>query len=172
MVLETNVWGDWIMAKNITMGLVLVAVGVFLIVQKTIGLDIEVWSFVWPLFLLIPGISMHVNYFSNGRGSNNLVVAGILTIYGALFLFNTLTHSLYAEGLTFIYPLGIAIGFFENYAFGNKRSGDLSAGLIFLIISVIVFLKDFLPNMTNLRDYIVPGALILFGIYVLVKRRD
>lgn len=158
--------------RSITIGLVLVALGVFLIVQKTIGLDIEVWNFIWPLFLLIPGITMHINYFSSGRNSGSLVVAGILTIYGGLFLFNTLTNNIYSDKLTFIYFLGIAIGFFENYIFGNKKNGDLSVSLIFLILSVIIFLKDVFPNFNNLRDYILPGILILFGIYILIRRRD
>lgn len=158
--------------KNITVGLVLVALGIFLIVQKTIGLDIEVWSFIWPLFLLIPGITMHINYFSNGRNSSSLVVAGILTTYGALFLFNTLTNNIYSDELTFIYFLGIAIGFFESYIFGNKRNSDLSATLVFLIISVIIFLKYIFPDFNNLRDYILPGILIIFGFYVLIKRRE
>lgn len=160
------------MNRNITIGLVLVALGVFLILQKTIGLDIEVWSFIWPLFLLIPGIAMHINYFSKEKGSRNLVVAGILTVYGGLFLFNTLTNNVYNDKLTFIYFLGIAIGFFENYILGNKKNSDLSATLIFLIISVIIFLKDIFPHLNNLRDYILPGILILFGIYILIKRRD
>lgn len=160
------------MNKNITVGLVLVALGVFLIVQRTIGLDIEVWSFIWPLFLLIPGITMHVNYFSNGRNSSSLVVAGILTIYGGLFLFNTLTNNVYSDELTFIYFLGIAVGFFESYIFGNKRNSDLSATLVFLVISIIIFLKDIFPNFNSLRDYILPGLLIIFGFYVLIKKRD
>lgn len=158
--------------KNITIGLVLVALGVFLIVQKTIGLDIEIWSFIWPLFLLIPGITMHINYFSSGRNSGSIVVAGILTIYGALFLFNTLTNNIYTDKLTFIYFLGISIGFFESYIFGNKRNSDLSTTLVFLVISVIIFLKDIFPNLNNLREYILPGILILFGVYVLIKKKD
>jgi hypothetical protein len=160
------------MNRNITIGLVLVALGAFLIIQKTIGLDIEVWSFIWPLFLLIPGITMHINYFSKERSSGNLVVAGILTVYGGLFLFITLTNNMYNDKLTFIYFLGIAIGFFENYIFGNKKNSDLSTTLIFLIISVIIFLKEIFPNLNNLRDYILPGILIVFGIYILIKRRD
>lgn len=160
------------MNKNITIGLVLVALGVFLIVQRTIGLDIEVWSFIWPLFLLIPGITMHINYFSKGRNSSSLVVAGILTIYGGLFLFNTLTNNIYSDDLTFIYFLGISIGFFESYIFGNKRNSDLSATLVFLVLSIIIFLKDIFPDFNNLRDYILPGLLIIFGVYVLVKKRD
>jgi hypothetical protein len=158
--------------KNITIGLVLVALGIFLIVQKTIGLDIEVWSFIWPLFLLIPGITMHISYFSKDKNSRNLAIAGILTIYGGLFLFNTLTNNAYNDKLTFIYFLGIAIGFFENYIFGNKRNSDLSVTLIFLIIAFIIFLKDVFPNLNYLRDYILPSILIIFGVYVLIKRRD
>lgn len=156
--------------RNLTIGLVLVAIGVFLIVQKTIGLDIEVWSFIWPLFLLIPGIVMHINYFTKDKKSGGLIVAGILTTYGALFLFNTLTYNMYHEKLNFIYFLGIGIGFLENYLFGSKKYGDLSATLVFTIISIIIFLKDVFPNLISLRDYVLPGILILFGVLILFRK--
>lgn len=158
--------------RNITVGLVLVILGAFLIVQRTIGLDIEIWSFIWPLFILIPGITMHINYFSDRRNPSSLVLAGIMTVYGGLFLFNTLTNGIYSDKLTFLYSLGIGIGFFERYIFGNKRNGDLSASLVFIIISVVIFLKDVLPGFNNLRDYIIPGILIIFGIYILIRKRD
>lgn len=174
MDLNSTRQGGVIMNKNnsITAGLIFIALGIFLIVQKTIGLDIEVWSFILPLFLLILGITMHVSYFSSGRKSGNIVIAGILTIYGGLFLFNTITNNAYSDRLNFIYFLGISIAFFESYIFGNKRNRDLSATLIFLVISIITFLKDVFPNLNNLREYILPGILIVFGIYVLLKKRN
>lgn len=156
------------MKKNITVGLVLVALGVLLIIQNTVGPEIEVWSFIWPLFLLIPGISMHINYFSKKNGSGNLIVAGILTTYGLYFLISVLTtKTAYTD--SFVYPLGIGIGFMESYIFCEKKSGYLSSGIIFFVFSLLMFLKKRMPDLVNLRSYVIPCILIIIGIYVLVK---
>lgn len=165
-----NMNGGGIMKKDIMIGLVLIAVGVLLIVQKTVGLDINIWNFIWPLFLLVPGISMHINYFSNPGNSGSLVLAGVLTVYGALFMINVLTNWVYTDNLTFVYPLGIAIGFLDSYAFGDKRSSRLSSAIIFLAIAAYIFMDNILPGV-NFKDYILPGLLIILGIYVLIKNR-
>lgn len=158
------------MNKNSTFGLVLVVVGAALILQKVLHFDISLWHFLWPLFLLIPGISMHLNYFSNRNNSGNLFVAAILTTYGLLFLFNAVTADEYSHMLTFVYPLGISIGFFELYAFGDKRNGNFVAGLIFIVFSVYVLLNRFLPDMNNFKDYMVASLFIILGIFVLLKK--
>lgn len=156
------------MKRNLVVGLVLVALGVLLIVQHTLGLKIEIWSFIWPLFLLIPGISMHINYFSKKNNSGNLVIAGILTTYGIYFLISVLTtKTAYTD--SFVYLLGIGIGFMESYIFCEKKSGYLSSAIIAFVFSLLVYLKKYLPNMVGLRSYIIPGLLIFIGIYILVK---
>lgn len=157
------------MKKNNIVGLVLVVLGILLIVQKTIGIDIEIWSFIWPLFLIGPGITMHIEYFSEKKDSSSLIIAGILTTYGLYFLFNVVTRRAYAHTSSFIYPLGICIGFMESYLFGQKKSSYLSAGIVFLIISVLVFLKNTYPNLVNFRDIVIPVILIITGAVILVK---
>lgn len=162
--------GGVYMRRDMMIGLVLIAVGVILIFQKTVGIDINVWNFIWPLFLLIPGISMHVDYFSKRSGSGNLVLAGVLTIYGILFMINVLTNWVYADTLTFIYPLGIGLGFLESYLFGDKKSSRLSIAVVFIAVSAYIFIDNMLPTM-HLKEYILPGILILFGISILFKNK-
>lgn len=156
------------MKKNNTVGLVLIALGIVLIVQKTVGLDIEIWSFIWPFFLIGPGITMHTKYFSERNDSRSLIIAGILTTYGLYFLFNVITGNM-GHTYSFIYPLGICIGFMESYLFGQKRSSYLSVGIVFFIISLLVFMKNVYPNLVNFRDVVIPVILIILGVVILVK---
>ena len=155
------------------MGLVLIGLGVLIIIQRTFGIDINVWNYVWPMFLLIPGITMHVNYFKDGRRNSGLIViAGILTVYGLLFLFNTATGNVYSQKLDFVYTLGVGIGFFESFVFGEKKNSDLSISLVFFVISFYMFLKQMLPGYYQIRDYVVPIILIILGAYILFKKRN
>jgi hypothetical protein len=160
------------MNRNFILGFILILAGGFLLIQKLLGIDISLWNFIWPLFLLIPGILMHAKYFSTGNNSNNYILAGILVTYGLVFLVNNITNGQYSNLLSFGYPLGIGVGFLENHAFGPKRSSDLSIGIIFVVIAIYIFVKALFPTAYYLRDYILPGVLICFGIFVLIKNKN
>jgi fucose permease len=157
------------MKRSITVGLVLIIVGTVLILQRTIGLSVDVWGYIWPLFLIIPGISLHINYFSKKSDSGSLIVGGILVTYGLLFLIHALTNGEYNEVLSFVYPMGIGIGFFESYLFGDKKNANLSLAMIFLFLALYILLRNVFPELSNLRDYIIPGLLIVLGVFVLFK---
>jgi hypothetical protein len=160
------------MNKNFILGFILILVGGFLLVQKLLGIDISVWNFIWPLFLLIPGILMQAKYFSAGNSSNNYLLAGILVTFGLVFLINNITNGVYSNFLSFGYPLGIGIGFLENYTFSQRKSSDLSIGIIFVVISIYILLKAIFPSAYYLRDYLLPGGLICFGIMVLIRNKN
>ena len=158
------------MKRNITIGLVLVGVGAFLILQKALNFTIDVWQFVWPFFLLIPGISIHIDYFKNKRDSGSLVVGGILTVYGLLFLVNAISGWNYSHMLTFVYPLGIGIGFWESFAFGDRKNSSLSIALVFLVISVFMLINDVFPSLAgDFKYYIIPVLLVVTGILIMLK---
>jgi hypothetical protein len=160
------------MNKNFILGFILILVGGFLLIQKLLGIDISVWNFIWPLFLLVPGILMHAKYNRAGNSSNNYLLAGILVTFGLVFLINNITNGAYSNLLSFGYPLGIGIGFLENYTFGQKKSSDLSIGIIFVVVAIYILLKAIFPGAYYLRDYILPGGLICFGIMVLIKNKN
>lgn len=162
-------WGGFVMKKNAMIGLIFILVGIFLLLQKLIGIDTNVWNFIWPLFLLIPGILLHIKYFTEIHNSNNYIFPGVLVTYGILFLINNMTNGVYSNYLNAGYPLGIGIGFIENYTFGQRKRSDLSIATIFLIISLYMFVKSAFPDATNLREYVLPGILILIGIFIIAK---
>jgi len=158
------------MRRNITLGIILIGVGVFLILQKALHLTMDLWQFVWPFFLLIPGVSMHIEFFKNRRDTGSLVIAGILTVYGLFFLINAITAWKYSHMLNFAYPLGIGIGFLESYVMGDRRNSILLIAIVLLVISFYKFLDNVLPNFAiNYRYYIIPALLVVIGIVVIFK---
>ena len=79
----------------------------------------------WPaLFLLLPGLLFHYNYFSgNRRNPGVLVPGGILLVLGLVFQFNMLFG-----GWDITWPLiifSVAFGLFELYIFGDREKGLL-----------------------------------------------
>lgn len=155
--------------KSYLWGLVFILVGIFLIIQRTFLFDINLWNFIWPFFLIIPGITIHYNYFSKNRGTKNLILGGILTVYGFYFLFSILTNWRYVEYTNFIYPLGVGIGFFEDFAF-EKHKNSFVISAVLIAVSIYMFLKS-LNLYYGIEQYVLPIAFILLGIYILIKSR-
>jgi hypothetical protein len=160
------------MNKNFLFGVILILVGGFLLFQRLVGIDISVWNFIWPLFLLIPGILMHTKNFSSRNSSDNYILQGILVTFGLIFFINNITNGEYSSFLSFGYPLGIGIGFLENYALGQNKNSDLSIGIIFVAVAAYILLKAIFPSAYYLRDYILPVGLIGFGIMVLIRNKN
>ncbi|SKA84836.1 hypothetical protein SAMN05443428_10673 [Caloramator quimbayensis] len=159
------------MNRNIFVGLLLVGIGIILIIQRTLGIDINIWNYLWPFFLIVLGIMIHYNFFAGRDKSNSLIFGGILLTYGLLFIFNTITNGMYHSDLYFVYPLGIGIGFFENYILGNRDNKSLMISIILIVISIYIALKQILPEFYNIRDYLFPVFIIIFGIYLLFKNK-
>lgn len=154
------------------MGFIFIALGILLLIQKSIGIDISTWNFLWPLFLIIPGILMHFRTFSNNGNPNNYFFPVIMVVFGIQFLIRNLTNGEYDDYLSFGYPLGIGIGFLECYMFSRKKISNLFVGLIFFIIALYMLVRSFFPNIEYLRDYILPGILILIGALIVLRQKS
>lgn len=162
--------GGVILNRNITIGIILIIIGIALIIQRTIGINF--WNYIWPFSLIVLSIGIHYKFLRDKDNSNILVIGGILLIYGVLFLFNNITNGVYYSKTNFVYPLGIGIGFIESFIFGNNKK-NLIPAIIFILLSIHMFLKEVFPQIYSLRirDYLLPGFLIIFGVYILFKNR-
>jgi len=125
------------------------------------------WSYVWPLALLIPGVYLHMSFFTGlDKNPGILVPAGILTTYGLLFYVNVIFGWGMMGELWPVFLLGISFGLLELYIFGSRDKALLipigilgGLGLIFLTDSIFIF---------N-RKYIAPVFLIILGVLILMK---
>ncbi len=148
-------------------GVLLIAAGVLLLASN-IGLFRFNWNFVWPLFLLVPGLVFEFSFFGTGRNPGVLVPGGILTLYGLFFYLNILTGWSFMDNLWPVFILGPAIGLFQLYVFGGRERGTLIASSILGFISM-VFLSFTLFGFA--ADFIGPAILILFGLFILAKNK-
>lgn len=159
------------MKKNITAGIVLIVVGIIAIFQRTVDIPVSIWSILWPCILIIPGISMHLEYFATRKNPQILIPAAILTVYGCLFLTNAVTDWDYVSKLTFLYPLGVAIGFGESYYFGSRQKEFGIVALVMILVSAYVLIRNMFPQIRNIREYLIPALLILAGVMILFRRK-
>lgn len=148
-------------------GVLLITAGVLLLASN-IGLLSFNWNFVWPLFLLVPGLVFELSFFGTGRNPGVLVPGGILTLYGLFFYFNIVTGWHFMDNLWPVFILGPGVGLFQLYVFGGRDRGVLIASSILGFISM-VFLSFTLLGFA--ADYIGPAILILFGLFILTKNK-
>jgi hypothetical protein len=151
---------------NSIFGLLLLFIGAMLILSNFGVIEI-VWDNLWPLFLLIPGVVFELSYFTYRKDAGLLVPGGILITYGLLFLVNVNYGWHLMDNLWPIFPLGVAIGLFQLYLFGEREKGllipigILGAISLFFLINNLVFI-DF--------GLLAGILLVLIGIWIIFKK--
>lgn len=153
--------------KNYLWGILLIAIGIILLVDKIFTFGIFDSVNLWPLFILIPGLIFELSFFTSNRNPGLLVPGGILTTLGLLFFFESFTDWSFSEYTWPIYPLSVAIGLFQLYLFGGRESGILIPVFILTTVSIVSFISIF----SSLFDFTLLFAVlaILAGLYILYK---
>jgi hypothetical protein len=157
--------------NNIIWGILLIFLGLLILINRIYGIDLISINYLWPLFILIPGLSFELGYFTRRRDSGLLVPGGILTIIGLLFLFQTYTNWKFAEIIWPICVISVAFGLFQLYIFGHRHFGLLIPVFILGCIGgiglVSIIFGEFLPWLNY--SLLLPIVFILLGIYILLK---
>jgi hypothetical protein len=110
--------------------------------------------------MLVPGIYMHFAFFTGiDRNAGILVPGGILTTYGALFYANVFFGWHIMADLWPMFLIGIAVGLFELYLFGNHDKGLLVPVAILGGVGLSALLRTFISF--DFKDYLVPVILII-----------
>src|SRR4030042_1468306 len=97
--------------SSAVLGRALVAVGALLLVGQV--LDIDLWGFVWPLVVLVPGVVLFVAMASGGASTAALAIpASIVTMTGLLLLYQSLTGhwESWAYAWSLIFPVSFGVG--------------------------------------------------------------
>ena len=155
--------------KQSAVGLAILAAGIVILLGK-LGVFAFIGSVFWPLFVLVPGILLHVLFF--GRMLPNaaaLVPAGLLTVYGLLFFFCNLAGWGTLAYLWPVFLLGPAVGLYEYSLFGTDRSGRLQTAA--LALAALAGLLLLLSLLWTWGVYIIAIGLIAAGAWLAYGRR-
>jgi hypothetical protein len=157
-------------SKNAFWGILLILIGGLLIFNNFYNFEFLSIKNLWPLFLLIPGLSFELEYFTSRKNPGLLVPGGILTVLGLNFLFEIYTNFQFASYTWPIYPLAVAIALFQLYLFTHRPSGLLVPIFILGGISLFSYASLLLENSPWFSwNLLLPVLLIVFGIYILLN---
>ncbi|WP_054956639.1 LiaF transmembrane domain-containing protein [Paenibacillus dakarensis] len=154
--------------KDLMLGVFIVAAGVVILLGK-LGVFGFLGRTLWPLLLLIPGLLLHVLYFGRRISAAVLIPAGILTVYGILFLICSIWGWDLMGTMWPILILGIAVGLYEYYLYETPRPQfvlPIALGLAFLSLLIIFFTWLYTGAL-----YILAIVLIAVGVWLIYGRR-
>lgn len=162
---------------GIALGVVLVVVGLFYLLVQVAAIDLS--SFGWPLFVIIPGLTLLiVGFVSLGTGA--AIPGGILTMVGLVLAYqNSTGHwTSWAYAWALVAPGGVGLGLFLQGL--RERNGNLiRQGRSLMFIAALIFMVGFvffesILNISGINDQPVvraalPALFIIIGILLLAR---
>ena len=127
------------MNKSVVTGIVLIIIGLIFLLPSFTNLTLRD---LWPVLMLGPGILFFLGYIADRKNYGLLMPGAILTTYGLLFLYCSLTDWYMMRSLWPLYLIGPGIGFFLLYYFGKKETALLVPGSILTILGLIFLVRS------------------------------
>jgi len=162
--------------SGIALGIVFVVVGLFFLATQLAGIDLG--AFGWPLFIIIPGLTLLiVGFVSLGTGA--AIPGGIVTMVGLVLAYQNATGNW--ASWVYVWPLvapgGVGVGLFVQ-GLRDRNQGLLRQGRNLIFIAALIFMVGFVFFESILHmsgtDYglfgkaAAPALLVVIGIALLV----
>ncbi len=122
------------------------------------------FSTIWPVVVILVGVSFLTAYFLNRRNTSFIIPGTILVIYGLLFLYCTLFSWEAMQQLWPIFLLGPGLGFLFLYLTDRDGKSTLWASLILIILTFLFAFR----YVQYLKYW--PVLLVLLGIVLVFKK--
>jgi hypothetical protein len=165
------------------LGVSLLVVGIVLLVMQVADIHLtgRFWGFIWPLFVLVPGVLLiFVVTREGGKAVEAAVIGGIITMTGLVLLYaNSTNHwESMAYAWALMAPGGVAVGLITDGILNNrpesKASGQklLTISLIMFAVGAVFFevvldISGFFRH-SELGKIALPGILIGLGLLILM----
>jgi hypothetical protein len=164
-------------SAGLALGIVLVVVGAFFLVMRV--LDVDLSSYGWPLYVIIPGLTLLVvGFVSLGTGA--VVPGGIITMTGLVLAYQNATGdwASWSYAWALVLPGGVGLGLFLQ-GMRHRDPRMLKQGRSLVLWAVLIFMIGFVffESILNISgiDYGVigraalPVLLIVIGLMLLVR---
>jgi hypothetical protein len=163
--------------SSAALGIVLVVVGLFALGVVLFGIDLTQYG--WPLFVIIPGLTLLVvGFLGGGQGAS--IPGGIVTMLGLLLAYSNSTGDWpsWAFAWSLIVPFGVGLGMYLQ-ALRDRDLVALRRARTLMFVGALIFMIGFVLFESILgisdMDYGVfgkaalPGLLVVIGIILLVR---
>lgn len=163
--------------SGLALGLVLVVVGIFFLIMRLFDIDLS--SYGWPLYVIIPGLTLLIVGFLR-LGTGALVPGGIVTVTGLILAAQNATGdwASWAYAWTLVVPGGAGLGLFlQGLRVHDSKQVRLGRNLMFwsalmFMIGFVIFESIF--NISGQDFGIVsraalPVLLIIIGVTLLAR---
>ena len=126
--------------SDMIIGIGLVILGVLFLSENFGYVEFDFQN-IWPVFVLLAGISFGLGYFQDRKNYGLLMPASILIIYGLLFLYCSVEGWYVMSDLWPVFIIGPGIGFFMMYLFGGREKGLLIPASILTGIAALFMIS-------------------------------
>jgi hypothetical protein len=163
--------------SGIALGVVLVVVGLFYLVVQMANINLA--TFGWPLFIIIPGLTLLiVGFISLGTGA--AIPGGILLMVGLVLAYQNSTGnwSSWAYAWALVAPGGVGLGLFLQ-GLRERNPGLIRQGRSLMFIALLIFMIGFvffesILNVGGMNDLpivkaAVPALFIVIGVLLLAR---
>ena len=163
--------------SSVALGVVLVVIGLFFLIVRV--LDVDLSRYGWPLFIIIPGLTLIVvGFVSLGTGA--LIPGGIITMTGLILAYQNSTGDWpsWAYAWPLVAPGGVGLGMYLQ-GLRTRDVQTLKQGRTLMFIAALIFMIGFVIFETILNisgiDYgwfgkaALPALLIVIGAILLMR---
>ena len=164
--------------SSIVIGVALIALGALFLIGQF--LRVEIWSVLWPFFILAFGAAFFVGMFASGRKAGGLAIPGSMFVILGLIL---LAENLFGNWVSMAYawalfaPTGVGVGIVIYSGYSRKpelkRPGYIliAVGLtLFVCFGAFFELVLSLGAVTRNTSVVWPVILIALGVLMIVGR--
>jgi hypothetical protein len=162
---------------NIIIAVVLIGLGVLIGLAQLF--DVNFWRFIWPFFVIVPGLAFFVGMALGGRAAGPLAIPGsIVTTVGLLLLYQSIFnhYQSWAYAWSLVFPGAVGIGLLIHGAWSGD-SNIAKTGRIWLVTGLVIFvvLGAFFElvvqiSSRNAGNILWPALMIGIGIWLLTRK--
>lgn len=154
--------------NDMKLGVFIAAAGLIILFGK-LGLFGFLGRALWPLVILVPGLFLHVLFFSRRAPATVLIPAGILTVCGLVLGFCNTWGWGFMNHLWPLLLLGVAVGLYEYSLYSPARTGGLTTTAVILgVLSLVLFIFSLMGTGAL---YLLGAVLIAGGLWLMAGRR-
>ncbi len=165
MAINNGPRGESRFTPSMILGVAFILLGGSIMAGLLLGEDFVSMRYLWPIFVLGPGLIFEAAYFSRRKAPGFLIPGGILTVLGALFFFEVFTGWALSAYTWPAYIYAVAVGFFQYYLFGFKPKGILLVAVLLASVATVATCAIVSALAFSIVPYklILPIAFILLG---------